>query len=210
MLIRFAVDNFLSFKEVTEFSMIAGKVTRHASHCVKSNQHKILRGGFIFGANASGKTNLLKAISFAKTIVTQGLDSVSFDQKYFKIDSLNKRKPGVFQFDICINDNCYYSYGFAVSYEKGSVVSEWLYQLNNKIQNSEDFCIFERSFNEKRKTFDIISSLEFQDYNQTERFKIYLEDARNLKMSKTLFLKDIVKRSPASVKEYQPFIDVFH
>ena len=32
MLIRFAVENFLSFKEMTEFSMIAGKVTRHSNH----------------------------------------------------------------------------------------------------------------------------------------------------------------------------------
>lgn len=76
--------------------MIASKVTRHDSHFVKSNQHKILKGSFIFGANASGKTNLLKTINFAKTVITKGLDSVCLFDKYFKIDPLNKSKAGVF------------------------------------------------------------------------------------------------------------------
>lgn len=42
MLMRFTASIFLSFKEPTEFSMMASKVTRHASLFVKSNQHKIL------------------------------------------------------------------------------------------------------------------------------------------------------------------------
>lgn len=55
MLIRFAVENFMSFKEMTEFSMIAGKITRHSNHIALCNSKRVLKGAFLFGANASGK-----------------------------------------------------------------------------------------------------------------------------------------------------------
>ena len=75
MLIRFAVENFLSFKEMAEFSMIAGKVTRHSNHIAICNHKRVLKGAFVFGANASGKTNLIRAVDFARDIITQGLES---------------------------------------------------------------------------------------------------------------------------------------
>ena len=86
MLIRFSVENFLSFKELTEFSMVAGKMTRHSGHMAICNNKRLLKGAFIFGANASGKTNLIRAIAFAKNIVLNGIQNTSCDRKYCRID----------------------------------------------------------------------------------------------------------------------------
>ena len=97
VLIRFAVENFLSFKETTEFSMVAGKITRHSNHIAICNNKRILKSAFLFGANASGKTNLIRAVDFARDIVTQGLENTNCDKKFFRIDPNYKNKPSVFQ-----------------------------------------------------------------------------------------------------------------
>lgn len=86
MLVRFSVENFLSFKNLTEFSMVAGKMTRHSGHIAVCNHKRLLKGAFIFGANASGKTNLIRAISFARNIVLNGIERTNCDKKFFRID----------------------------------------------------------------------------------------------------------------------------
>ena len=67
MLIRFNVKNFLSFDErdggmSEEFSMIAGKVRNKKSHIYDNGKIKLLKFAAIYGANASGKSNLIKAL----------------------------------------------------------------------------------------------------------------------------------------------------
>ena len=73
MLIRLSVENYRSFNERQTFSMAAGKHTRLKDHLVEINGKRLLKGGVLFGANASGKTNLIKAISFAKNIIFNGV-----------------------------------------------------------------------------------------------------------------------------------------
>ena len=81
MLIRFAVENFLSFKDRQIFSMVAAKHTRHHEHIADVEGKRILKGSFLFGANASGKSNFIKAVGFAKKLVYSGLSGL--DRKYF-------------------------------------------------------------------------------------------------------------------------------
>lgn len=200
MLIRFAVENHLSFKDMTEFNMSAGKITRHSDHVAEKNGKRILKGGFIFGANASGKTNFIRAISFAKKIVTKGLSNVSCDKKYFRIESSCKNRPGIFQFDI-FSGNHFYSYGFAMSYTNINIEEEWLYQVDEG-----DKCIFLRSKSENGE-IEFSSDITFSTASQQERFNVYSDDIKNPKMEKTLFLSDVLLRSPDD-KEYQPFRDV--
>ena len=97
MLIRFAVENFMSFKDMAEFSMSAGKVIKHGDHVVIQRGKRILKGSFLFGANAAGKSNLVYALDFASDIVKKGINSVSCDKKYFRIDPEYRVKPGVFK-----------------------------------------------------------------------------------------------------------------
>lgn len=202
MLIRFMVENFLSFKDKTEFSMIAGSTVKHDNHMISCNGNKVLKGAFVFGPNAGGKTNFIRAISFAKSIIINGIENTNLEKKYFRLDNEWKEKPGIFQFDIFSGEH-FYSYGFALSYTSASIEEEWLYQIDKK-----DVCIFLRSKKENEDSFEVFSDIEFINKAQKERFDIYKDDISNSKMKQTLFLADIFRRIPDTEKEYQPFRDV--
>ena len=198
MLIRFAVENFMSFKDMAEFSMSAGKVIKHGDHVVIQRGKRILKGSFLFGANAAGKSNLVYALDFASDIVKKGINSVSCDKKYFRIDPEYRVKPGVFQFDISSNDH-FYSYGFAISYATATIEEEWLYQIDDT-----ETCVFLRHKSEDNQSVVVDSDIPFSG----ERFKVYSEDITTPKMNQTLFLSDVVLRSPDDEPEYKAFRDV--
>ena len=72
MLINFKVKNFRSFKEEIEFSMEAGVgVEEHEeSHVRKVGEHELLKSAVLFGANASGKSNFVKALESLVILIT--------------------------------------------------------------------------------------------------------------------------------------------
>lgn len=195
MLIRFAVENFLSFKDKQVFSMVAAKHTRHPDHVADIAGKRILKGSFIFGANASGKSNFVKAVSTARNMIFNGIGSV--ERKYFRLDPAWAEKPGMFQFDIYANGS-FYSYGFAFSYRDASIISEWLY----KIHGSSETCVFEREY--KNGKTNINTDLEFSEDNRY-RFRIYSED---IKKSKT-FLREIAEKETINNPEFKAFKDVW-
>ena len=71
MLIRFSVENYKSFRDQATFSMVATKGTRHGSHVHTIKGNRLLKGSFIFGANASGKSNFVEAMQFARNVVVR-------------------------------------------------------------------------------------------------------------------------------------------
>ena len=63
MLIRATIENVLSYDMPVTFSMEAGKITRqHLDHVVRIAGNPVLRGAIIYGPNAAGKSNFIKAI----------------------------------------------------------------------------------------------------------------------------------------------------
>lgn len=195
MLIRFAVENFLSFKDKQVFSMVAAKHTRHPDHVADIAGKRILKGSFIFGANASGKSNFVKAISSARNMVFKGVAGV--ERKYFRLDPAWAKKPGMFQFDIFSNGS-FYSYGFAFTYLDASIISEWLY----KIHGNSEICVFEREYKDGKT--NINTELKFSEDNRF-RFRIYSED---IKKSKT-FLREIAEKETINNPEFKAIKDVW-
>lgn len=182
MLIRFAVENYNSFKNQQIFSMVAGKQTRHQSHYFSTNNGKrLLKGSFFFGANASGKSNFVHALDFVRKMVLKGSESILHTDRYFRIDPENKSKPGVFQIDFFVNQKVF-SYGFAYEYLTHNICGEWLYRFES---SGKEICIFERVPNENIKT-----DLKLSEKSQT-RFDIYGEDLS----SNELFLHEIGDKS---------------
>ena len=139
MLVRFNIGNFLSFKNVHEFSMIAGKVRSKSSRLYEGNNIKLLKFSSIFGANASGKSNLIKSIDYAQSTILQGFRK-TWNVSPFKINNADKNKASYFEFEILIND-IIYAYGFEVLLEQNCFVSEWLMELH---PNGMDKKIFYR------------------------------------------------------------------
>jgi AAA15 family ATPase/GTPase len=134
MLVEFKVGNFLSFKETVAFSMAAASIREHKdTHVFKAKNFQLLKSAVVYGANASGKTNLIKAISFMRYFVinsskeSQAEEKINVDR--FKLSSETDKKPSFFEITF-IHENIRYRYGFEVDKEK--VHSEWFFYTKER------------------------------------------------------------------------------
>ncbi len=157
MLVRFKVKNFLSFRDETEFSMMAAEVENHPDHVIVhkgANEKRILKTSVIYGANASGKSNFVKALDFARDLIIGNLATQRGDQipsLPFMFDLEFMGEPSKFEFEIQCASRLFL-YGFEVSDEL--IVSEWLFEWN-----AENWDLwFKRS--EESKSWEIGAVLE--------------------------------------------------
>lgn len=193
MLIRFNVKNFLSFSErednkTEEFSMIAGKVRSKREHIYNNGKLKMLKFAAVYGANASGKSNLVKAMEFMQRTVLVGLPEGHTD-KYCKISEDNKEKASYFEMEIMLGEK-YYAYGFEVILNQSKFVSEWLVELT--ADNKENL-IFSRDikngayeFGSLVKTKGLIDKLDVYAEDIQEDSSVLLLSIMN-KNKKTLY-----------------------
>lgn len=196
MLVRFSVENFMSYKDRQVFSMIAGKQTKHKDHIFNANGKRVLKGSFFFGANAAGKSNLFKAIRFARDIALRGLRRNILTNMHFRIDEAYAGKPGIFQFDIFTNGH-FYSYGFSISYQHAKIEEEWLY-----LCDSSDLAIFERSMENDQMV--ITTDFKFSNENQRQSFHVFSENVSDDK----LFLSEIAERKLIEHPDFFAYRDV--
>ncbi|MFE2778018.1 ATP/GTP-binding protein [Aerococcus urinaeequi] len=185
MLINFRVQNFLSFNELTEFSMnTSKKFRRHSDHVYQKNKVSLLKGAMFYGANASGKSNLVEAIRFSKALILVGSSErkeESFDNirnKWSRVDKENKKKLTSFEYDLLINDQIY-TYGFQLSLNQEVIINEWLYL----IEDSKEKIIFTREYEDNKYKNDyslekILPKVDSEGSHKL-RIKIYLEDLDN-------------------------------
>jgi len=127
MLLQFSVENFLSFREPQTLSMLAADGVEHPAHMVMEGPEgkKVLRCAAIYGANASGKSNLVKALEFGTNLVLKGTrPGDSMGVRPFKLDPACKDRPANFQWELSVEGK-HYSYGFEIT--ASTVVSEWLF-----------------------------------------------------------------------------------
>jgi abortive phage resistance protein len=183
MLIRFNVKNFLSYNKSVEgksieFSMIAGKPLSKKGHIYDDEKIKLLKLATVYGANASGKSNLVKALNFTRSIILGNSLEIYYN-KYCKIDTKNKMLPSYFELEVKIGKS-YFSYGFEVILSKGEFVSEWLVELST---TGKEKIIFQRNI--KKGEFKFGSAIEKD--NCIERLRIYSDDIRE--NNTVLFLK---------------------
>ena len=143
MLIRFSFKNFKSFKDENVLDMEATSLKEHEYNVVKTDQVNLLKVAAIYGANASGKTNVLQAFDYMKKRILVSDDS----KKNSPIDDDNvysfmiNNEPISLEVEILAKNNKIYKYGFEVL--KDSIVSEWLYiKKINKF-----YMVFEREKN---------------------------------------------------------------
>ncbi len=143
MLVRFTVENCLSFRDRVELSMIASEeVLDHPEHVVRGrgeNGLPVLKLGVLYGANASGKSNLVKAVLMARNLILNPAGAHQrIDRVPFKLDPACRDRPTRFEFEIKLGDR-YFAYGFSVSSER--VEDEWLFEVGRALEHR----IFERT-----------------------------------------------------------------
>jgi len=75
MLVRFSLQNWMSFRDRMTFSMVASRERQHGGRVPRIGKYQmgVLPVAAVYGGNASGKTNFFKALSFAKALVVKGV-----------------------------------------------------------------------------------------------------------------------------------------
>lgn len=175
MLIRFNVRNFLSFNKnedgkTEEFSMIAGKVRNKKEHTGDDGNLRLLKFAAVFGANASGKSNLVKAIGFMRDTVVFGLPD-GYTEKYCKTDENNKERPSYFEVEIKLDDK-YYAYGFEIFLSRGEFCAEWLVELT---ADNKEKVIFSRDIQAGKYEFGSL----LKSKGLREKMDVYAEDIQD-------------------------------
>ncbi len=129
MLISFAIQNWMSFRDPAEFSLIASREQQHGRRLTRLNKFRMraLPIAAVYGGNASGKTNLFKALAFAKHFIVRGCQQdAMIPIETFELDKDFRSKPASFTFEILVNDDIY-EFSFAVT--ASEVVEEKLIKI---------------------------------------------------------------------------------
>ena len=174
MLIRFSFKNFKSFKNENCLDMEATSLKEHEYNVAKTENGEYLKLSAIYGANASGKTNVLQAFDYMKKRILVSDDS----KKNSPIDEENiysfmiNNDPIALEVEILAKNNKIYKYGFEVL--KDTIISEWLFEKRvNKF-----YAIFERENNNVSMKPNKISDLVNID-ERTLFLNIYSKIDRN-------------------------------
>lgn len=159
MLLRFAVDNIMSFQEAVEFNTFpSSKSHSHEWHKISCGHATALRMSAIYGANGAGKSNLLKCISLLKSMVdSEKLGDLSLSEDlYFRLDDKGKTRPSELAIEFFNNDKIFYYHIIFTRYE---VVAEELI-LSHK---NKDIRIFSRKDNEVNVSGEFLHSGDKED-----------------------------------------------
>ncbi len=129
MLLEFSVGNFLSFKAKATLSLLATSIKEHAeSNIFHTERYDLLKGAVIFGANSSGKSNFIKAMSTMRRLVLRSFEQSSADElgiTPFLLSTKTENNPSFFEVVFLI-ENVRYRYGFEVDGRR--VHAEWLFE----------------------------------------------------------------------------------
>jgi len=178
MLLEFQVENYLSFKDIAKLSMIASSsISKNAlqDSIVTLDKINILKSAAIFGANASGKSNFLKAIGFMNNFIFESAKESTFGEDIavssFKLSKETENKPSTFEMTFIIptdkstlssNKHIVFRYGFQISREK--VETEWLFARFTAIESKlftrigDEIKIGDK-FKEGKKVYKIIGNI---------------------------------------------------
>lgn len=144
MLLRFAADNIMSFKEAVEFNTFpSSKSHSHEWHKVSCGHATVLRMSAIYGANGAGKSNLLKCISLLKSMVgAEKLGELAMtDDLYFRLDEKGKTRPSELAIEFFANGRIFY---YHIVFNRLEIVEEELMIS----QKNKDIPIFSRKNND--------------------------------------------------------------
>lgn len=160
MLLQFNFKNFKSFRDDTTLDMTATKISEYEKHIVRAGGEQVLPVAAIFGANASGKSNVIEAFRYMHEYV---IFSLNYGGDALKNDRDGFVRPTPFIFDVnskdaesffevyFIDENDVkektYNYGFTIDSE--GVIEEW---LNVKAKTSKEA---NKVFYRNRKTGEL-------------------------------------------------------
>lgn len=141
MLLQLAVENYLSFRDRTVLSMLADPRVPHAPGQVADGPggRKVLRAAAVYGANGSGKSNLVQALATIQSLVVMGTrGEAPLHLLPFKLEPTRPEAPCHLEVELYTGGK-HYSYGFEATSKQ--VEAEWLYEID---ASGAESVLFER------------------------------------------------------------------
>jgi AAA15 family ATPase/GTPase len=134
MLLEFSIGNYLSFKDIKTLSLIASPISEFKENTFETDHHTLLKGAVIYGSNASGKSNFIKAMSTMRRLVLHSFNQSSakpLNVTPFLLSTTTEKSPSHFEviFQIVATR---YRYGFEVDSNK--IVKEWLFETKKSAE----------------------------------------------------------------------------
>ena len=131
MLVEFRVKNFRSLRDEQVLSLVASKdKSLEDTHILSTGVNavsRLLRSAVVYGANAGGKSNLIKALQYMRGVVLESATVIQPGQTFavqaFRLDGVSATQPTEFEVTFILGD-VRYQYGFAMTPQR--VVSEHL------------------------------------------------------------------------------------
>ena len=197
MLIQFSFKNYKSFRDEVTLDLSATKITEFSERVVTAGGEKILPVAAIYGANASGKSNIYNALAYMSEYVADSFKYGGEEKKFerykptpFLFDSTSADADSTFEVYFTIPEDKNertYNYGFCV--DKEGVTEEW---FNSKAKSARKFSrVFYRNRNEEELDLSGLPK------NSRENIKIALEKqvlvaslGAKLKISKCKIIRD--------------------
>jgi AAA15 family ATPase/GTPase len=177
MLVEFKVANYRSFREEQTLSLVASKDTQLRENCIDQGKLHLLKAVGIYGPNASGKSNLIKALSTMREIIERpGKPGERLPVTPFKLHDKYINEPSSFEVTF-IHERSRYQYGFTATSER--IHDEWLYAYPEGRLKDSAQTWFERKFNKKTGR----TEWNFGPYLKGERKKL-----KDRTISNVLFL----------------------
>lgn len=168
MITKVSVENYKSFDARAEISMISSsKIRGNTEHKMRIKQTSLLKYAVVYGANASGKSNLVDVFLFLRRCIQGGIPVESIND-FCRNREENKEKPTTIEVQFTVGDK-FYAYGFSAILCQRKISEEWLYEL---MQDGSARNLFEREA-EKAPVLGREISLSPAERN---RFNIYAED----------------------------------
>lgn len=188
MLVSAKFENVFSFKDETKILFTAGKSDKlplHVSRAEKRDDLSVLRMGLIYGANASGKSNLVKCLAIIRDFALRGWTDSMYEP--FKL-VLNPSERSNIEVEFKTGDS-YYAYG--VAFCKAGLLEEWLYKTGSRT----DTMIYERQRVDGEWKNTLTPTLKKTEH---EQFLQFLLDGTP---SKGTFLNEYMRRNGKGIDD---------
>ena len=175
MLIQFSFMNYKSFRDDTVVDMSATKITEHGDRVISIGKEKLLPTAAIYGANASGKSNVIEALRFMTTYV---MDSFAYGGEHSKDKKKSKMKTRTpFLFDEhSSNEESTFEVYFITSEEEGGKTYNYGFALT-------DSGVSEEWLNVKAKTAKEFKSIFYREGNELEFKGIPAKSQENIRIA---------------------------
>lgn len=153
MLLEFRVSNYRSFDEEQTFSFVASKdkTSLEDENVHQIGDHRILKAAALYGANASGKSNLIKALGAAASFISNSATQMNLGDEIavepFRLRKDARSEPSSFEFTLLI-EGIRYDYGFSATRER--VHDEWIIAY----EGNKEKTWLDRSYDEENDDYE--------------------------------------------------------